>query len=92
MYVLFALAITQFNLEIHAKVKHQDAIDLKVRKVKTFYSNDAHMCHVCDLLDSLYSMGNNCIITQSINISMSNTVYYGINSIMILVASALRDL
>ena len=59
MYVLFALvAITQFNLEIHAKVKHQDAIDLKVRKVKTFYSNDAHMCHVCDLLDSLYSMGD----------------------------------
>ena len=64
MYVLFALvAITQFNLEIHAKVKHQDAIDLKSKESKTFYSNDAHMCHVCDLLDSLYSMGdNNCII------------------------------
>ena len=34
MYVLFALAITQFNLEIHAKVKHQDAVDLKVKKIE----------------------------------------------------------
>lgn len=35
MYVLFALvAITQFNLEIHAKVKHQDAIDLKSKESK----------------------------------------------------------
>ena len=35
MYVLFAIvAITQFNLEINAKFKPQDSIDLKAKENK----------------------------------------------------------
>ena len=49
------------------------------------------ICHVCDLLDSLYSMGdNNCIIYAINNISMSQySVLWTINGIMILVAQPL---
>ena len=68
MYVLFAIvAITQFNLEINAKFKPQDSIDLKAKKIKTIYCYDASMCNVCNLLDCIYSMGNNDSFIHTIN-------------------------
>ena len=68
MYVLFAIvAITQFNLEINAKFKPQDSIDLKSKENKTIYCYDASMCNVCNLLDCIYSMGNNDSFIHTIN-------------------------
>lgn len=64
MYVLFGIvAITQFNLEYHAKIRTPDSLDIHSKENKTLYCTLIIMCNVCYLLDCLHSMGNyNCII------------------------------
>lgn len=93
MYVLFAIvAITQFNLEINAKVKRQDNIDL---------NNQENISRFISLL-LVYVVFAICWIgyiqwettiasfTQSIHISMSQySILWTINGIMILVAQPL---
>lgn len=93
MYVLFALvAITQFNLEIHAKVKHQDAVDLKSKENRKRFTAMMLVCAMFAICWIAYIQWETTIasFTQSINISMSQySVLWTINGIMILVAQPL---
>ena len=92
-FVLFALvAITQFNLEIHAKVKHQDAVDLKSKENRKRFTAMMLVCAMFAICWIAYIQWETTIasFTQSINISMSQySVLWTINGIMILVAQPL---
>ena len=68
MYDLFGIvAITQFNLEYHAKIRTPDSLDIHSKENKTFHCTLTTVCNVCYLLDCLHSMGNyNCIIHSRI--------------------------
>ena len=83
MYVLFALvAITQFNLEIHAKVKHQDAVDLKSKENRKRFTAMMLVCAMFAICWIAYIQWETTIasFTQSINISMSQySVLWTIN-------------
>ena len=93
MYVLFAIvAITQFNLEINAKFKPQDSIDLKSKENKKRFTAMMLVCAMFAICWIAYIQWETTIasFTQSINISMSQySVLWTINGIMILVAQPL---
>lgn len=93
MYVLFALvAITQFNLEINAKLKRQDNIDLKSQENVSRFVSLILVCIVFAICWIGYIQWETTIasFTQSIHISMSQySVLWTINGIMILVAQPL---
>ena len=85
------MAITQFNLEINAKFKPQDSIDLKAKKIKRFTAMML-VCAMFAICWIAYIQWETTIasFTQSINISMSQySVLWTINGIMILVAQPL---
>ncbi len=57
MYVVFALvAVTQFNIEINAKVKYPTHLDITGKKNKARFIS-TNLCNVCNLLGCVYSMG-----------------------------------
>lgn len=93
MYVLFAIvAITQFNLEINAKVKRQDNIDLNNQENISRFISLLLVCVVFAICWIGYIQWETTIasFTQSIHISMSQySVLWTINGIMILIAQPL---
>jgi MFS family permease len=93
MYVLFAIvAITQFNLEINAKVKRQDNIDLNNQENISRFISLLLVCAVFAICWIGYIQWETTIasFTQSIHISMSQySVLWTINGIMILIAQPL---
>ncbi|MFD8016215.1 MDR family MFS transporter [Staphylococcus warneri] len=93
MYVLFAIvAITQFNLEINAKVKRQDNIDLNNQENISRFISLLLVCVVFSICWIGYIQWETTIasFTQSIHISMSQySVLWTINGIMILIAQPL---
>ena len=81
MYVVFALvAVTQFNIEINAKVKYPTHLDITGKKNKARFISLVLICYnVCNLLGCVYSMGSlqshhlhNRLIFQ-----WHNIVFYG---------------
>ncbi|SUK95817.1 Multidrug resistance protein [Staphylococcus aureus] len=80
MYVVFALvAVTQFNIEINAKVKYPTHLDITGKKNKARFISLVLILQCCNLLGCVYSMGvlqshhlHNLLIFQ-----WHNIVFYG---------------
>lgn len=93
MYVLFAIvAITQFNLEIHVKMKQPDSLDISNSKNRSQFISLMLVCAMFAICWIAYIQWESTIasFTQSINISMSQySVLWTINGVMILVAQPL---
>ena len=86
MFYLLLLQL-QFNLEIHAKVKHQDAVDLKSKRNRKRFTAMMLVCAMFAICWIAYIQWETTIAsTQSINISMSqysaldNKRYYDFSS------------
>ena len=92
MYVLFGIvAITQFNLEYHAKIRTPDSLDIhsKENKNALLHSYYYVMFAICWIA---YIQWETTIasFTQELNISMSQySILWTVNGIMILVAQPL---
>ena len=86
MYVLFGIvAITQFNLEYHAKIRTPDSLDIHSKENKNALLHSA-ICWIA------YIQWETTIasFTQELNISMSQySILWTVNGIMILVAQPL---
>lgn len=93
MYVVFALvAVTQFNIEINAKVKYPTHLDITGKKNKARFISLVLICAMFAICWVAYIQWESTIasFTQSINISMAQySVLWTINGIMILVAQPL---
>lgn len=93
MYIVFALvAITQFNIEIKAKVKYPTHLDITGKKNKARFISLVLICAMFAICWVAYIQWESTIasFTQSINISMAQySVLWTINGIMILVAQPL---
>ncbi|BCX98718.1 MFS transporter [Staphylococcus aureus] len=93
MYVVFALvAVTQFNIEINAKVKYPTQLDITGKKNKARFISLVLICAMFAICWVAYIQWGSTIasFTQSINISMAQySVLWTINGIMILVAQPL---
>ena len=93
MYVVFALvAVTQFNIEINAKVKYPTHLDITGKKNKARFISLVLICAMFAICWVAYIQWESTIasVTQSINISMAQySVLWTINGIMILVAQPL---
>lgn len=93
MYVVFALvAVTQFNIEINAKVKYPTQLDITGKKNKARFISLVLICAMFAICWVAYIQWESTIasFTQSINISMAQySVLWTINGIMILVAQPL---
>ncbi|EOB7948477.1 MDR family MFS transporter [Staphylococcus aureus] len=93
MYVVFALvAVTQFNIEINAKVKYPTHLDTTGKKNKARFISLVLICAMFAICWVAYIQWESTIasFTQSINISMAQySVLWTINGIMILVAQPL---
>ena len=92
-YVVFALvAVTQFNIEINAKVKYPTHLDITGKKNKARFISLVLICAMFAICWVAYIQWESTIasFTQSINISMAQySVLWTINGIMILVAQPL---
>ena len=92
MYVLFGIvAITQFNLEYHAKIRTPDDLDIHSKENKNALLHSIIMCMfaICWIA---YIQWETTIasFTQELNISMSQySILWTVNGIMILVAQPL---
>ncbi|UMT74892.1 MFS transporter [Staphylococcus roterodami] len=93
MYIVFALvAVTQFNIEIKAKVKYPTHLDITGKKNKARFISLVLICAMFAICWVAYIQWESTIasFTQSINISMAQySVLWTINGIMILVAQPL---
>lgn len=90
MYVAFAIvAITQFNLSIDFKVKHQDAFSLFSKENRTRFIALVLLCVMFSICWIAYIQWESTIasFTQEIDISMSQySLLWVVNGIMILIA------
>lgn len=90
MYIVFALvAVTQFNIEVKAKVKYPTHLDITGKKNKARFISLVLICAMFAICWVAYIQWESTIasFTQSINISMAQySVLWTINGIMILVA------
>lgn len=93
MYVLFTLiAVTQFNLEYHAKMKAPDSIDIKSKENKKRFMALLALCGMFAICWIAYIQWETTIAsyTQELNISLSQySILWTVNGIMILVAQPL---
>ncbi|MCJ1656092.1 MFS transporter [Staphylococcus sp. NRL 16/872] len=93
MYVLFTLiAVTQFNLEYHAKMKTPDSIDIKSKENKKRFMALLALCGMFAICWIAYIQWETTIAsyTQELNISLSQySILWTVNGIMILVAQPL---
>lgn len=93
MYIVFALvAVTQFNIEVKAKVKYPTHLDITGKKNKARFISLVLICAMFAICWVAYIQWESTIasFTQSINISMAQySVLWTINGIMILVAQPL---
>lgn len=93
MYVVFALvAVTQFNIEINAKVKYPTHLDITGKNNKARFISLVLICAMFAICWVAYIQWESTIasFTQTINISMAQySVLWTINGIMILVAQPL---
>lgn len=93
MYIVFALvAVTQFNIEVKAKVKYPTHLDIAGKKNKARFISLVLICAMFAICWVAYIQWESTIasFTQSINISMAQySVLWTINGIMILVAQPL---
>ncbi|MBE2162220.1 MDR family MFS transporter [Staphylococcus argenteus] len=93
MYIVFALvAVTQFNIEVKAKVKYPTHLDITGKKNKARFISLVLICAMFAICWVAYIQWESTIasFTQTINISMAQySVLWTINGIMILVAQPL---
>ncbi|MCI2775064.1 MDR family MFS transporter [Staphylococcus petrasii] len=93
MYVLFTIiAVTQFNLEYHAKMKAPDSIDIKSKENKKRFMALLALCGMFAICWIAYIQWETTIAsyTQELNISLSQySILWTVNGIMILVAQPL---
>ncbi|PNZ68782.1 MFS transporter [Staphylococcus croceilyticus] len=93
MYVLFTIiAVTQFNLEYHAKMKAPDSIDIKSKENKKRFLALLALCGMFAICWIAYIQWETTIAsyTQELNISLSQySILWTVNGIMILVAQPL---
>lgn len=93
MYVLFGIvAITQFNLEYHAKIRTPDSLDIHSKENKKRFIALLLLCVMFAICWIAYIQWETTIasFTQELNISMSQySILWTVNGIMILVAQPL---